>query len=167
MRPKRPNHHEDPTQQPTAKKIRLNNQSEAEDLDLGTWLGHAEARCLRVGNLRARMELDKIRIIEIMARVKEYQPTVTVQHQPAESEDILEPGQPVVVAEHAVRSEDPPKAPRSDQHQQKKRAVPTPEYKLTSFAAWWRRVEKEGEKFYKEVRKNEDDRKIRQILPQV
>ena len=40
----------------------------------------------------------------------------------------------------------------------KKRAVPSLDYKLTSYAAWWRRVEKEEIKFSKEVRKEEEDR---------
>ena len=43
--------------------------------------------------------------------------------------------------------------------QTKKRAVPSLDYKLTSYAAWWRRVEKDENKFYKEVRKEEEDRK--------
>jgi hypothetical protein len=54
----------------------------------------------------------------------------------------------------------------------KKRAVPSLEYKLTSYAAWWRRAEREERMFFKEVRKEEEtrrktaneDRKRRKIL---
>jgi hypothetical protein len=41
----------------------------------------------------------------------------------------------------------------------KKRAIPSLDYKLTSYAPWWRRVEKEENEFCKEVRKEEEDRK--------
>ena len=137
--------------------------------NLGGWLGHAEARCLRVGSLKARLELDRARVLEIMARMREDQPEGVVQHQHAETEDthVCEQNQekPMVVAQHAGRSGAEYKSEcargnfNTDEH--KKRAVPNPEYKLTSFAAWWRRVEKEERKFYKEVRKEEEDREKR------
>ena len=39
------------------------------------------------------------------------------------------------------------------------RAVPSPVYNLTSYAAWWKRMEREETKFYKEVRKEEEIRR--------
>ena len=35
-------------------------------MDLGLWLSLGEARCLRFGNLRRRLEIDKDRIVKIM-----------------------------------------------------------------------------------------------------
>ena len=66
-----------------------------------------------------------------------------------------------------VQSEDPQETEHDhvrvgdNKQHTKKRAVPSLEYKLTSYAAWWRRVEKDENKFYKEVRKEEEDRKKR------
>ena len=48
-----------------------------------------------------------------------------------------------------------------DKSYTKRRAVPSLEYKLTSYAAWWRRVEKEEICFFKEVIKEEETRKKR------
>jgi hypothetical protein len=42
-----------------------------------------------------------------------------------------------------------------------KRAGPTPEYKLTSYSAWWKRMERLEGQFYKEVAKEEVTRKNR------
>ena len=70
MRRKRPSRQEDPIQQPAAKRARRNSEQHEDDLDLSGWLGHAEARCLRVGNLKSRMEMDRVRILEIMDRWK-------------------------------------------------------------------------------------------------
>jgi hypothetical protein len=38
------------------------------------------------------------------------------------------------------------------------RAVPSPVYNLTSYTAWWKRMEREETKFYKKVRKEEENR---------
>ena len=47
-----------------------------------------------------------------------------------------------------------------DKRVARKRAVPNhAEYKLTSYAAWWHRVEKLGTQFYKEVRRDEEKRR--------
>ena len=156
-RPKRASHQDDQPHQPAAKRARMitNNHEHEEDLDLGGWLRHAEARCLRVGNLKARLELDRDRVLKIMARMKEDQPVVVVQHQLAGTEDThvfeLDQEKPVVVAQHTRRSEAEYERAcvrkNITTYEHKKRAVPNPEYKLTSFAAWWRRVEKEERKF--------------------
>ena len=39
------------------------------------------------------------------------------------------------------------------------RAVPSPVYNLTSYAAWWKRIEREETKFYREVRNEEEIRR--------
>ena len=97
MRRKRASHQEDPIQQPAAKRARMQTQQHGDDLDLGGWLGHAEARCLRVGNLKSRMEMDRVRIMEIMARWKlEDTPSMSLREEDphvgtgAETEDMLE-----------------------------------------------------------------------------
>ena len=39
-------------------------------MDLGLWLLHAERRCSRVGNLKARLDRDRERVISIMNQWK-------------------------------------------------------------------------------------------------
>jgi hypothetical protein len=63
MRPKRPSPQEDPIQQPAAKRARIQAQHHEDDLDLGGWLKHAEARCIKVGNLKSMVEMDRVRIL--------------------------------------------------------------------------------------------------------
>ena len=71
MRPKRSSHQEDHIEQPAAKRARIQAQQHGDDLDLGGWLRHAEARCIRVGNLKSRMEMERVRMLEIMTRWKQ------------------------------------------------------------------------------------------------
>ena len=71
MRPKRSSHQEDPIQQPAAKRARIQAQQHGDDLDLGGWLRHAEVRCIRVGNLKSKMEMERVRMLEIMSRWKQ------------------------------------------------------------------------------------------------
>ena len=62
MRPKRSSHQEDHIEQPAAKRARIQAQQHGDDLDLGGWLRHAEVRCIRVGNLKLMMEMERVRI---------------------------------------------------------------------------------------------------------
>ena len=191
-------------------------------MDLCQWLLHAEARCCRVGNLKARLDSDHQRITRIMdlwkqARVdkqvhaheeaepgREDPPTLEVLHTVAEplspvldggmkdppvvegrhehaeggspevgSGDVKDP--PMVKEMHARagcgRREDPPVVEVQRVHAVdgtmndrimlniSTRAVPSPVYNLTSYPAWWKRVEREETKFYKEVRKEEEIRR--------
>ena len=71
IRRKRSIHQEDSIQLPAAKRARIQAPQPGDDLDLGGWLRHAEARCIRVGNLKSRMEKERDRILEVMSRWKQ------------------------------------------------------------------------------------------------
>jgi hypothetical protein len=64
----------------SSKRPRLEISQPAEDeMDLGLWLLLGEARCLRVGNLRRRLEIDRDRIVKIM---DSWQATNAMEHGP-------------------------------------------------------------------------------------
>ena len=58
------------TDEPSRKRIKLfpkaGNPPDSDDLDLGTWIGNAEERCNRVGELKTRMENEKKSILAWM-----------------------------------------------------------------------------------------------------
>jgi hypothetical protein len=160
---------------------------EEDEMDLGRWLLNAEARCSRVGNRRARLDSDRDRITRIMAQWKlardeksvhaheevepsrKDPPALEVLHAHADHVPTLQDvgkkkDPPVVDGQHARDGGTKSKkiGKNKDPHviiNSSKRAVPSPEYKLTSYAAWWKRVEKDEIDFYKEVRKEEEFRR--------
>ena len=58
------------TDEPSRKRMKLfpkaGNPPDSDDLDLGTWIGNAEERCNRVGELKTRMENEKKSILAWM-----------------------------------------------------------------------------------------------------
>ena len=99
MRPKRtrPEIQSNP-EEPLQKRMKLfleaGNPPDQDELDVGTWLRKAEERCLRVGNLRTRLEREKIQVLEKMRRMdatvpdgwkaEDAEPTGGPSHQPGE-----------------------------------------------------------------------------------
>ena len=214
----------------------LLNKNLTIDIDLGLWLLKGEERCQRSGDLRMRLEYEKIRVLEQMEvrakmdhvnrirldvrltrdrgmpsqdaaknmdlgrglatlrAVPDQDGTVCERPEGAgarhpskkpNTRSGLEGGVPmnqgVATTERSVPIQDPielegggARHPRNkpntqsglegsvvmDKRVARKRAVPNhAEYKLTSYAAWWHRVEKLGTKFYKEVRRDEEKRR--------
>ena len=224
-RPKRSSHQEEQHHLPAPKRQKKNTQIREEDeMDLGQWLLHAEARCCRVGNLKARLDSDHKRITRIMDQWKQERvdkpvhahdeaepgredpPILEVLHTLAESlppvpdggmkdPPLVEGGHehaaggspevgtgsgddkdpPMVEKLHALAGsgerEDPPLVEVQRVHAVDRtmndrimlnistRAVPSPVYNLTSYAAWWKRIEREETKFYREVRNEEEIRR--------
>jgi hypothetical protein len=74
MRPKRNRAEIQSTEEPLRKRMKLFlktwNHQDQDDLDLETWLGKAEERCQRVGNLKARLENEKLQVLEKMRMMK-------------------------------------------------------------------------------------------------
>ena len=76
MRPKRTRAKiQSAPEEPMKKRIKLflkaGNPADQDDLDLGTWLKKAEERCLRAGNLKTRLENEKLQVLEKMKRMKD------------------------------------------------------------------------------------------------
>jgi hypothetical protein len=85
MRPKRSSHQEDHIQQPTSKRARIQGPQPKDDLDLGGWLQHAEARFPRVGN---QEETKSLRDEDTHVGTEvEMEALIVVQHQHAGAED--------------------------------------------------------------------------------
>ena len=74
MRPKRNRAEIQSTEEPLRKRMKLflkaGNQQDQDDLDLETWLRKAEERCQRAGNLKTRLENEKLQVLEKMRMMK-------------------------------------------------------------------------------------------------
>jgi hypothetical protein len=174
----------------------------SEDLDLGNWIRLAEERCLRVGNLRRRLEIERewvIRRMEDMA----IQRGCGVKYVSRNGPGVLQrDGQNEVGldthslaiqqggGEQSVSGRRRDVLQRDGLHSQyhavsgqvtdlynwwkvatdwaedvmiRRKTIPvrkgTTDYCLTSYTAWWRRIEKEERNFDKEVRKNNLERR--------
>ena len=166
-------------------------------LDLGLWLQKGEERCLRIGNLRKRMALEKEIVLRMMEDLKQEQEGGGARHprnkpntrgtlKEGESSSILETGVATVprraVPSHEAGTDTVPEGVGARHPGNKpntrsclvgfdmkgksvatRRAVPNcADYVLTSYAAWWHRMETETSNFFKDVRKEEKKRKLKQ-----
>ena len=196
---KRPKRQRSSLQDPvtnTNKRLRLDKEEHfvqlEEDDDLGLWLRKCEERCLRVGELKRRLETDRVRVLGIMegwpsnhhGRLE----SVATRAESSLGADLdcvevnmdwglattsnpgrVVPSRDTTQGPEEVGARHPNITPNTrsglegvDGNRVKlatRRTKPTPEYKLTSYAAWWRRIEHLEAPFYKEVRKEEDRRK--------
>ena len=133
------------------------------DLELGLWLRLGEERCLRVGNLKSRLAEDKQRVL---SRMEEWNKRYGCKE--TRMVESMTGGQVNLSMGVATRIAEPSPRPgdllggRGARHPVNKpttRRCLVGDYVLTSYSAWWRRIEKIESQFWKEVEKDENRRR--------
>ena len=171
------------------KRLKLANKDpailvEEDNYDIGLWMRLSEEKCLRVGNLKSRMLEEKARVLELMRMIQDQeeggarhpinQPNTTCCQAGVgacpNSESNFEGGNGLLTVRAVQESTGPagvgarhPNITPNTRSGQEGAGDGGNCYssKLTSYAAWWKRMECAGNEFYSEVRKEEKERLLR------
>ena len=123
------------------------NLQDSFEPNLGKWLEIAEQRCIRVGNLTRRLELERELVLRKMSEL-----------QARGAQDVQQ-----CDGLHSLQEAKGPDLKDENNLGKKSLQKGNSDYCLTSYSAWWKRMEKVERKFEREVTKENEERRKKRM----